>query len=74
MRRLATGSCVNVSYPTPRLRPSGHPLPGALGDDEEHRVDRGGAGRHLPAAGAHGEGAGGDGPEVRDEQEEMVQR
>ena len=43
---------------------AGHPLPGALGDDEEHRVDGGGAGRHFPAAGPHGEGTGGDGTEV----------
>ena len=43
---------------------TGHPLPGALGDDEEHRVDGGGAGRHLPAAGAHGQRTGGDGTEV----------
>ena len=63
--RVTRISCIYQSLThVTRCNLAGHPLPGALGDDEEHRVDGGGAGRHFPAAGPYGEGAGGDGTEV----------
>lgn len=40
-----------------------HPEQG--GHHAEHREHHRGTGLHLPAAGTHGEGAGGDHPEVR---------